>query len=161
MAGYIKIGDIKGESVDADHKDWINLLSVSQGLSRPMRAGSSGSTRQRASVACGDVVIFKELDASSAKLIEAICDGTNFPEVQIDLCTSSGGKKRVPYFQWTLENVRVTDYSVSATTDDDLVPTESMSLNYEKIKWTYDKMGKDGSSKGKVEASWNVEEGTA
>jgi type VI secretion system Hcp family effector len=81
--------------------------------------------------------------------------------VQIDLCTSSGGKKRVPYFQWTLENVRVTDYSVSATTDDDLVPTESMSLNYEKIKWTYDKMGKDGSSKGKVEASWNVEEGTA
>ncbi len=27
--GYIKIGDIKGESTDAKHKDWINLLSFS------------------------------------------------------------------------------------------------------------------------------------
>ena len=161
MAGYIKIGDIKGESQDKDHKEWINLLSVSQGLSRPMRAGSSGSTRQRASVSCGDVVIVKELDASSAKLIEAICDGTNFPEVKIDLCTSTGAKGRVPYFQWVLENVRVTDYSVAGATQDGAVPTESISLNYEKIKWTYDKMGKEGSSKGKVEASWDVEEGVA
>ncbi len=28
-AGYLKIGDIKGESVEPKHKDWINLLSVS------------------------------------------------------------------------------------------------------------------------------------
>ncbi len=160
MAGYCKLGDIKGESVDKEHKDWINLLSVSQGLSRPMRAGSSGSTRQRASVSCGDVIMVKEVDASTPKLIEAICDGTNFPEVKIDLCTSTGADGRVPYFQWTLTNVRVTDYSVSGATQDGQVPTESFSLNYEEIKWTYDKMGKDGSSKGKVESTWKVEEGT-
>jgi len=34
MAGYLKIGDIKGESTDEGHKDWINLLSVSQRRSR-------------------------------------------------------------------------------------------------------------------------------
>jgi type VI protein secretion system component Hcp len=60
-----------------------------------------------------------------------------------------------------LVNVRVADYSVSGATQDGAVPTESLSLNYEEITWTYDKMGKDGSSKGKVEASWKIEEGVA
>ena len=47
-AGYLKIGDIKGESTDADHKDWINLDSVSFGTHKPgsgaaARAGSGGA----------------------------------------------------------------------------------------------------------------------
>lgn len=160
MAGYIKIGDIKGEAQDKDHKEWINLLSVSQSLSRPMRAGVSGSTRQRASVDCGDIVCVKEVDASTPKLIEAICDGKNFPEVKIDLVTSTGAEGRMPFFQWELKNVRVTNYDVSGATQDGAVPTESFALNYEEIRWVYDKMDKAGSSVGKVESTWKVEEGT-
>ena len=159
MAGYIKIGDIKGESTDQGHKDWINLLSVSQGLSRPMRAGTSGSTRQRASVDCGDLVMVKEVDSSTPKLIEACCDGTVFPEVKVDLCTSSGGDSRIPYYQWTLTNVHVTSYDCSGGAQDGQIPTESLSLNYEEIRWTYTKMGKDGAVAGKVESGWKVEEG--
>ena len=74
MAGYIKIGDIEGESTDKNHAGWINVLTVSQSLSRPMQSGISGSTRQRASVTCGDVIITKEMDASTPKLIQACCD---------------------------------------------------------------------------------------
>lgn len=161
MSGYVKIGDIKGESVDKEHKDWINLLSVSQGLTRPMPQGSSGSTRQRGSVSCGDVTLVKELDKSSPKLLEAICDGTVFPEVLIDMVTSTGAGNRKPYFTWVLKNVMVSDFSVAGSTDDGSVPTEQISLNYEEIKWTYDTMGKDGKSTGKVEAEWKVEEGNA
>jgi type VI secretion system secreted protein Hcp len=157
----VKIGDIKGESVDKNHKDWINVLSVSQSLTRPMSAGISGSTRQRASVTCGDVVLIKEMDASTPKLIQPVCDGTVFPKVEIDLCTSTGAASRVPYYQFELVNVMVSDYSVSGATDGPQVPTESISLDYEEIRWTYDKMGKDGASKGKVDASWKVEEGVA
>ncbi|MBN1853370.1 MAG: type VI secretion system tube protein Hcp [Pirellulales bacterium] len=161
MAGYVQIGDIKGESVDANHKDWINLISVSQSVSRPMRAGVSGSTRQRASADLGDIILVKEVDASTPKLIQAICDGTNYPEVKIDLCTSTGAESRQPYFQWVLKNVRVTNYDVSGATQEGAVPTEQISLNYEEIKWTYDKMDKSGKSVGKVEATWKVEEGQA
>lgn len=161
MAGYLKIGDIKGESVDKGHKEWINLLSVNQSLTRPMAAGISGSTRQRASVTCGNVMCVKEMDSSTPKLIQAICDGTVYPEVEIHLCTSTGAGARVAYFLWNLVNVMVSDYSVSGATDGPAVPTESISLNYEEITWTYDKMGKDGASKGKVDASWKVEEGVA
>jgi type VI secretion system secreted protein Hcp len=161
MAGYIKIGDIEGESTDKNHAGWINVLTVSQSLSRPMQSGISGSTRQRASVTCGDVIITKEMDASTPKLIQACCDGVNFPKVEIDVCTSTGAGARVPYYKWVLENVLISSYDVSGQGDDGGQFYETVSMNYEKIAWTYDKMGKDGKSKGKIDASWQVEEGNA
>ncbi len=158
MAGYLKMGDIKGESVDKDHKDWIDLESVSQGLSRP--TGGVNTSRNKGSVQVGDVVLTKKMDASTAKLIQACCDGTDFDEVLIDLCASQGAGARVPFFQWKLSNVRVTSYNLGGSaSDSDLY--ETMSLNYSKIDWTYDKMGKDAKSQGKVDASWKVEEGEA
>jgi type VI secretion system secreted protein Hcp len=159
MAGYLKIGDIKGESTDDGHKDWINLLSVSQSITRPMGAGASGSTRHRSSATFGDIVCVKEVDASTPKLAEAIADGTNFPKVEIHLTTSSEGGKRVPYLLWELKQARVTSYSVSGATDGSMVPTEQISLNYEEIKQVYDKLGKDNKSQGKVEYTWKIEEG--
>jgi len=159
MSGYLQIGDIKGESTDDGHKDWINLLSVSNSITRPMGAGASGATRHRSSATFGDVVCVKEVDASTPKLQEAIADGTCFPKVHVDLCTSSEGGKRIPYLQWELTNARVTSYSVSGATDGSVVPTEQISLNYEEIKVTYDKLGKDNKSGGKVEYTWKIEEG--
>ena len=161
MSGYLQIGDIKGESTDAKHMDWINLLSVSSSITRPMAAGASGSTRHRSSATFGDVVCVKEVDASTPKLQEAIADGTGYKKVKIDLCTSSEGGERLPYLQWELTNARISSYSVSGATDGGTVPTEQISLNFEEIKVTYSKYDKDNKSKGKVEYTWKIEEGTA
>jgi type VI secretion system Hcp family effector len=106
------------------------------------------------------VVVVKEVDASTPKLAEAIADGKSFPVVKIDLCTSSEGGKRVPYLQWELKNVRVTDYNVSATGDEGAVPTEQLAFNFEEIKQVYDKLDKQNKSQGKVEYTWKIEEGT-
>lgn len=159
MAGYLQVGDIKGESTDDGHKDWINLLSVSSSITRPMGAGASGSTRHRSSATFGDVVCVKEVDASTPKLQEAIADGANFKSVKIDLCTSSEGGKRIPYLQYELTNARVSSYSVSGATDGSQPPTEQISFNYEEIKVTYDKLDKENKSSGKVEYTWKIEEG--
>lgn len=159
MSGYLQVGDIKGESTDDGHKDWINLLSVSNNITRPMGAGASGSTRHRSSATFGDVVCVKEVDASTPKLQEAIADGTNFPKVEIHLCTSSEGGKRIPYLMWELKNCRVTSYSVSGSTDGAAPPTEQVSFNFEEVKVTYDKLGKDNKSQGKLDYSWKIEEG--
>jgi len=50
---------------------------------------------------------------------------------------------------------------VSGATDGGQPPTEQLSLNYEEIKWTYDELDKENKSKGAVETTWKVEEGTA
>ena len=57
--------------------------------------------------------------------------------------------------------MRVSTCDVSGQSGDGGVFYETLSLNFEEIEWTYDKMGKDGKSQGKIEASWKVEEGTA
>ena len=161
MAGYLKVGDIKGECIDEGHKGWINLLSVSQGMSRPVKAGVSGSTRQRASVDIGDLVCVKELEASSPKLQEAICTGKCYPEVELHLCTSVGGSKRDVFYKIKLTNAVVTQYDMSGACTDGAVPTDSFSLNFEKIEWTYMPREQSFAGKGNIDASWKVGEGTA
>lgn len=173
-AGYIKIGDIKGEATDNEHKDWINLLSISQSISRPMKSGISGSTRSRGDVVLGDIVCTKELDKSSPKLMEAVCKGTVIPKVEIHFTknhtNADGSEGRVTYYAYELKNVMVTSYNVngSAASDDpdpgsaaEKPMLTQVSLNYEEIKVTYDEIDqRTGASKGKVEATWKVEEGS-
>ncbi len=158
-AGYIKIGDIKGEATDSAHKDWINLLSVSQSITRPMSSGISGSTRQRGAATFGDIVVVKEIDKSSPKLQESVATGQVFPRLELELASPSSTKSE-PYLRYELTNVIVTNYRVSGSASGDPLPTETISLNYEEIKVTYTEVAKDGSKGGNVEYTWKVEEGT-
>jgi type VI secretion system secreted protein Hcp len=153
---FLKISDVDGESTDDGHKDWINLTSVSQSLSRPMAPAAGGSSRHRGSATFGDVVCVKEVDASTPKLLEACANGRVFPEVTIELCQEG---QEQPYLMWELKQCRVTSYSVSGSTDGDAVPTEELSLNFEEIRYVYTEHLADGKSAGKVEAQWKVEEG--
>lgn len=159
MAGYCRLGDIAGESQDAGHQGWINLLSVSHQLIRNLDQGASGSTRFRPSVTVGNLVLTKELDASTPKLIESVCDGRVFSEAQVELCTSTGHGSRVTYFSWLLQNVFVTNYFVASEGNNGEPPTETLALNFEVALWMYHKLDKQGESVGRVEARWQVEEG--
>ena len=120
-AGYIKFDGIDGESVDKDHKDWINLLSFSD--DSKIREDSV-STRYQYDVS--DIIVVKELDKSSLKLAESIAMGKVFPKVEIHL---DSGKET--YYVYKLTNVMITSYTISGTNNE--IPTEEFSLNYEKI----------------------------
>lgn len=56
-------------------------------------------------------------------------------------------------------NVFVFDYNVFGVISDGEVLIEMVVLNFEEIKWIYDKMGKDGVLMGKFDVLWKVEEG--
>lgn len=123
MSGYLKLGDIKGESTDAQHKDWINLLSVSSNLSRPMGAGASqGPGRIEIKV--------RGADKATPKLLESAAKGKVFPRAELHTKAPAGAQQ--PYLQLELQNVRITSYQLGATGDKPR-PTESLSLSYQKI----------------------------
>jgi len=150
-AAYIKFDGVDGESQDAKHKEWIEILSFSQTISR----GDSGaSVRSSAGAVFQDIVLTKELDKSSPKLAESIAMGKVFPILEFHLTSSAG-----TYYAYELKNVMVTSYSISGDADER--PTEQISLNFEEIKTTYTEYGPDGSKKGNVEYTWKVEEGTS
>lgn len=149
-AVFLKFDGVNGEATDKDHKDWINLLSFEQSISRD---SSSSTARARGAAVFGDFVITKTLDKSSPKLAEAIATGQVFPKVDIQLAAGSG-----VYLSYELKNVMITSYSIGGDADDR--PTEQISLNFGEIKMSYSEAGPDGKSKGNVEYTWKVEEGT-
>lgn len=112
---------------------FVNAIGVSavHGADRVLTGGT-----------LGDVSIVKLIDKASPKLQDAICNGTNFPEVRIDLLRAGAAGASEHYFVITLTNARVSSYSIGAAAmGGDGVPTETISMNYEKIKWTYTPTG--------------------
>jgi len=152
-AGYLKIGDIKGESSgDKTHDGWIEIQSFSFGASSS--AGAVAGERSAGKSSFSDFSITKEIDKSSPKLFELVASGERIQDVTFELTTSGGTEKPVPYMTITLKDAIVSSYSVGGS--EGTTPTESVSLNYGAIKFNYVQLDDRGGIGEKVEASWNV-----
>ena len=157
-AAFVKFDGIDGESKDANHENWSDLLSIDEAISKP-GGGATGQSRRRGDAVFEDIVLTKELDTASVKLREKLAKGEVIPKVEIELTSTYGGA-RATYFKYELTNVIVTSFSMNVSGSDGDVPVEKLSLNFEEIKWTYIQYDDTGASLGNVEATWKVEEGT-
>ena len=73
---FAKLGDIKGESRDAKHKDEIDVLSYSWGVTNPATiktGGGSGGGTGKATFQ--DLVIVHKIDKASPSLLRACATG--------------------------------------------------------------------------------------
>ncbi|MGB5398105.1 MAG: type VI secretion system tube protein Hcp [Gammaproteobacteria bacterium] len=155
---FVKFDGIDGESRDDRHRDWSDVLSVSEGLVRP-DSGAVGSTRTRGAARYEDIVISKELDKASVKLRESLALGRVIPKVEIEVTATYGGA-RTTYFKYEMKNVIITSFQMNASGNDTAgPPVESVALNFEEIKVTYTEIDDDGSVKGNVEFIYRVETG--
>ena len=156
-AAYMKFEGLDGECQDKDHKGWSDIASFNHEIINPMIEGRMGNHQGKP--ALGEILVTKEIDKSSPKLAEAICNGHAFPKVEIHLSEYfAGGTGSVVYYAYELKNVIITSYSVGGSTKGEEVPMEEFSLNFEEIKWTYMETDSKGVSEAVLEFTWNVEE---
>jgi type VI secretion system secreted protein Hcp len=159
MPAFVKLGDLKGQATDADHKDWILIESMSAPISRSIPMNARDQQRTQGSTSLGDVTLVRELDKSSTKLAEACANGTFFPEAQIDLCATVGNKQE-PYLQYKLKNVIITSYSFHGNATGSPLPTEQVSLGYTDIEWNYIVLNPEtGKKEGNVPGKYNPAKG--
>jgi len=111
---FLKIGDIKGESTDNDHGEWIELLSFTQSINDSVSSEGANSFE-----------ISKNIDKSTPKFVEAITKGTIFSEAVIDVCDRTCYKKIV------LKNVMISSYAISGSGDG--ISQEVISFVFEEI----------------------------
>ena len=151
MAGFLLFKDtpILGEVTqgkigdDKFYHNWIELNSVTETVTRAIETGRSGSARARAGTVLEEIEVEKEMDRTSVQLINAVSGGTAFPEVHIHLVTSVAGEVGAsealhPYLEMRLYSCKVTSYNMNGSgLDDGSIPTETISLNFDKILWTY------------------------
>lgn len=149
---FIKIGDIKGESVDAKHKESIDVLAWSWGLSNSgtSHTGGGGGAGK---VNVQDISLTKYVDKATPTLILAGCNGKHFPTAL--LTVRKAGEKPLEYIKITLTDVLVTSVSTGGSGGEDRL-TENVTLNFAQFKVEYVAQKKDGSGEPAIEVGWNV-----
>ena len=153
---YIKFEGVDGEVLDENHGNWCEVISFDQAHS--MSISSSGLLRQKVDAVFDDVRIVKTIDKASPKLAEAVCKGTVYPTVEIDVTAQAFGTSRMTYLAYELKNVLVTSYAVSGVSQSEDVLHEEVTLNFEQIKVTYTEFDSSGKPKGNVEYTWKIEQ---
>jgi len=151
---FMTVDGIPGESLDAKHDEWIDVLSFSHGISQPTSITGISRTAERSTHE--DFTITKELDKSSPKLALACCNGEHITEVIIEVCRADTSEK---YMRYTLTDVIVASISQNgASQGAEAKPIEEVSLRYGRIDWSYTETDPmTGKPKGNVEAYWDVE----
>lgn len=159
MDMYLKIDTIDGEATDSKHQDWIIIESMSHGVVRPTTNVVAGGGASRTTGPCvlQDLVVTKDVDKSTPKLNLALCDGTSFQDVEIELVRSVAGTNQT-FYKIEFHDVLVSSVQPSGSSDSSGdKPTEEVSFNFTKIVWTYTEYDDTkGTSKGQTTATWDL-----
>ncbi len=121
-ACYMKIADVKGESQDSGHKDWIEVESYSPRLALP----SQGTPRTRSTP--GQITVVKQTDKASPNLLRYASTGKHIPTAVLE-CRKAGGDKQ-EYLQYKLIDVRVSSVEPRGV-------MEEVSFTYSKVQVRY------------------------
>jgi type VI secretion system secreted protein Hcp len=154
---FLKIKTIPGESTDDKHKDWIEIMSYSWGVTQPgSGAVSSGGSRTAERCDHQDFSIVKTLDKASPKLFLACCNGEHIDEISLELCRAGGDKQR--YMEYKMNDVIVsTQRPGGSAQGGESLPLEEVSFKYGKVEVTYTETDhKTGKPKGDVKAHWDL-----
>ncbi|MDI3263339.1 MAG: type VI secretion system tube protein Hcp [Fulvimonas sp.] len=154
---YIKFTgpDLKGESQDKDHANWIEASSWSHNIVQPKSATAStagGFTAERCEH--GDMVFTKDIDLVSPQLFQACSGGQTFSNVQIDFMRADGEGRRVKYLEIQLKNVIVA--SINPSVQDEGLPVETFALKYAAVQWRYTQQKIGGGQGGSSQGAWSL-----
>ena len=156
VMGYVKLGDIKGNSMDAKHKDWIEALSISQSVNRNINPTSKpAEALTKSQVHLGAIDLQKNADESSPELVLAVASGQVFPEVTIDLVRVSDSGNEV-FYQWILKEAYLSNYGVHGASAGSIETIENISICFSTINWSYKKKDNKGKTQGSVDTGWDV-----
>ncbi|MEO5694327.1 MAG: type VI secretion system tube protein Hcp [Usitatibacter sp.] len=152
-ATYLKLGDIKGESVDVKHKDQIEILSFTQSWISPFEGGFGGAGVGK--VQCGPVTMMKNIDKSSPLLLKGVATGEYFDTAVVSFgVTDSTGRAASDYYTISMDNVFVTELSQTDEKDPNRI-FEKLVLNAQVFTFKYQPQSAKGSLGDPVIFKWD------
>jgi type VI secretion system secreted protein Hcp len=137
---FAKIGDIKGESIDDKHKDEIEVLSFSWGVTNAgsMAHGTGGGEGK---ATFQDLSIVHRIDKASPLLMQACATGQHLKEATITHRKSGKGHQEFLI-------VKMNDVIITAVThggNSDQPASENVTMAFAKVNVEYRPQKSDGS----------------
>lgn len=136
---FLKLDGIKGESKDDNHREEIEILSFSWGMTNTPVMGGGGAGGGK--VSFQDFHFVTKLSKASPRLLAACAGGTNIVSATLYVRDSSATSPNPEYFQINLENMLISSLKqtseIASGTNSSPQPTEQISLNFSKITATH------------------------
>ena len=152
---FLKLDGIPGESTDAKHKDEIEILSFSWGVSNSGSfAHGGGGGAGKASFQ--DFNFMSRLQKSSPKLWLSCATGQHIKSAVLTLRKAGGETGGAEFYKVTLTDVLVSSFQESGSQGGDDVPFDSFSLNYAKIRTDYTLVNQKGQLGGTTSAEFDL-----
>lgn len=149
---FIKIDDIKGESIDAAHTDEIDVLSWSWALSQSGTTHTSqGGGAGKVSVQ--DLSVTKYVDSSTPVLMKMCANGKHIGEAL--LTVRKAGENPLEYIKIKMTDAIVSSISTGGGEGEERL-VENLVLNFAKVEFIYTPQAADGTGKGEIPMGWDI-----
>jgi type VI secretion system secreted protein Hcp len=135
---FAKIGDIKGESLDSKHKDEVEVLSFSWGVTNDatIKAGGAGAGKAN----FHDLTFVHAIDKASPSLLAACATGSHLKEATITHRKASKGDQ--DYLIIKMSDVIITGVSLSDSSGGS--GSENVTMAFAKVDFEYKPQKSDG-----------------
>lgn len=142
---FIKLGDIKGESLDSKHKESIEVLSFSWGVTSTAGAASTGSGGASGKSTFQDLAFTHAIDRASPELLRVCATGEHLKEATIT--HRKAGKAQPEFLIVKMNDVVITSVAHGGTPEGS---TESVTLAFAKVALEYKRQRPDGTADSSV-----------
>ena len=150
---FIKIGDLKGESVVDGHTDEIQVLGWQWGMSQ------TGTTHRGTGGGAGksdiqDLSFVHYVDTASPNLMLACMNGKHYDEAV--LTVRKAGESPLDYLIITMTDLIITSVATGGAKGDEET-TENVTINFAKVKVSYQPQDNKGAKAGgAVEVEYDI-----
>jgi type VI secretion system secreted protein Hcp len=151
---YLKLGDLKGESLDKEHDQWIEVESFSWGVDNPA-SFSIGQGGQSTQAHISSINVAKYCDASSVTLFKASTTGQHIPTGTIH-CLKLDGQDRKKYLIIELEDIVVSGLQWSGSGSESGLH-EHLSLAFARFRQTYNLQTDKGDLGGGTNFGYDIQ----
>lgn len=156
---YLKIGDIKGESKERNHKDWIDVDSFYWGITRNATVGTGSGGR---GAAIGSPLSWTQwLDSSVPQLFSGVATGKRFQDATLDVAAETTDAGRIVYFQMLFEDVSLTALNLNGAGGNSEGVRAAGALVYSKLVMTYWPLDNNGRVGAPITGTWDFSDGAS
>ncbi len=148
---FAKLGDIKGESLDDKHKDEIELLSWSWGVTNA-KASPTGSGGAKGKATFHDLSFTHKIDKASPLLLKGCATGQHLKEATIT--RRKAGKGQQEFLVIKMNDVVIT--SVAEDDDGGSGQVEAVTLAFAKVDLEYRPQKQDGSLDAGIHFKYDI-----
>ena len=138
---FAKIGDIKGESRDSNHKDEVEVLSWAWSVSQAGTIGQGGGGGQ-GKASFHDLDFTHHIDKASPLLLKACASGEHIKDATITV--RKAGKGQLEFLIIRMTDIIVTSVAESGA-GEGAGTAESVALQFAKVDLEYKPQKADGS----------------